>query len=261
MATSGTALSWRISGRALALAGAAAVAFLAANAAYQTALRMEPALVTPVRDAASPHMPLAGAEGQGLLARAQSKAGALALLTYLETQTSQAYCGPASIVSVLNAMQVPAPVAAPLAPHPYFTQDNLFATAGPELLDRATVERRGMSLSEVAAVFARFGAEVRTVFAADVTLDAFRAEAAAALAAPGRFVVVNYHRAGLGQEGRGHISPLGAYDAASDRFLLLDVSRYKHPPAWVPAAGLYAAMAMETATPGQSRGYLIVASP
>jgi hypothetical protein len=43
-------------------------------------------------------------------------------------------------------------------------------------------------------------------------------------------VIVNYLRKAIGQEKGGHISPLAAYDAETDRFLILDVSRYKYPP-------------------------------
>jgi hypothetical protein len=34
-------------------------------------------------------------------------------------------------------------------------------------------------------------------------------------------VIVNYSRVALGQEGASHISPLAAYDAESDSFLVL----------------------------------------
>ena len=58
-----------------------------------------------------------------------------------------------------------------------------------------------------------------------------------ALAEPNRYVIVNYLRRTLGQERGGHISPLAAYDADADRFLILDVSRYKYPPVWVKTGG------------------------
>jgi hypothetical protein len=35
-------------------------------------------------------------------------------------------------------------------------------------------------------------------------------------------VIVNYLRNAIGQEWGGHISPLAAYDADTDRFLILD---------------------------------------
>jgi hypothetical protein len=46
----------------------------------------------------------------------------------------------------------------------------------------------------------------------------------------------------MGQETGGHISPLAAYDSKSDRFLILDVARYKYPPVWVSASDLFVAM-------------------
>ena len=73
------------------------------------------------------------------------------------------------------------------------------------------------------------------------------------------FVLVNYLRKAIGQETGGHISPLAAYDADTDRFLILDVSRYKYPPIWVEADALFGAM--NTAGQRQrrpTRGYAVV---
>ena len=71
---------------------------------------------------------------------------------------------------------------------------------------------------------------------------AFRAAARVYLAQKDRFVIVNYLRKALGQEIGGHISPLAAYDSEADRFLILDVARYKYPPVWVKASDLFDAM-------------------
>jgi Phytochelatin synthase len=38
------------------------------------------------------------------------------------------------------------------------------------------------------------------------------------------YAIVAYQRKAVGQPGFGHISPLGAYDAQSDSFLVLDVN-------------------------------------
>jgi hypothetical protein len=57
----------------------------------------------------------------------------------------------------------------------------------------------------------------------------------------------------------GHISPLAAYDKEGDRFLILDVSRYKYPPVWVEAAALFAAMnTTDKDNENRTRGYVIV---
>ena len=95
--------------------------------------------------------------------------------------------------------------------------------------------------------------------AEDSNLDEFRKTAAAEVGSAGRFVIVNYLRAAIGQEKGGHISPLAAYDAESDRFLILDVSRYKYPPVWVETAALFDAMNTPDADNGdRSRGYVVV---
>jgi len=74
-------------------------------------------------------------------------------------------------------------------------------------------------------------------------------------------VLVNYLRRTIGQERGGHISPLAAYDAETDRFLVLDVSRYKYPPVWVRAQDLYAAMNMPSSdSQNRTRGFLLVAA-
>ena len=71
--------------------------------------------------------------------------------------------------------------------------------------------------------------------ASESTVAAFRKIASDYLNSPNRHVIVNYLRKSIGQEKGGHISPLAAYDADTDRFLLLDVARYKYPPVWISA--------------------------
>ena len=67
---------------------------------------------------------------------------------------------------------------------------------------------------------------------------------------------MNYYRPALGQDGGGHISPLGAYDEESDSFLILDVNPNGHSWVWAPAAALF--QAMRTRDTVENRGYLLV---
>ena len=93
----------------------------------------------------------------------------------------------------------------------------------------------------------------------ETSLEEIRSLARQALSTPNHYVVVNYLRRSIGQERGGHISPLGAYDAETDRFLVLDVSRYKYPPIWVEAAALYAAMnTPDSDNQNRTRGFVIV---
>lgn len=91
-------------------------------------------------------------------------------------------------------------------------------------------------------------------FASDVRLDGFRTRVVPLLFDRETFVAVNFHRPKLGQEGTGHISPLAAWHEASDRFLVLDVSRHRYPPAWVAAADLFSAM--NTVAGTHTRGFV-----
>ncbi|MEL7052676.1 MAG: phytochelatin synthase family protein, partial [Cyanobacteria bacterium J06588_5] len=80
------------------------------------------------------------------------------------------------------------------------------------------------------------------------------------LAEPNNFVVINYLRRSIGQESGGHISPLAAYDADTDRVLILDVSRYKYPPVWVEVESLWNATNTIDSVSGLSRGLVTVSS-
>lgn len=47
----------------------------------------------------------------------------------------------------------------------------------------------------------------------------------------------------MGKVGGGHFSPLGAYHASTDSFLIVDVAKYKYPPVWVAAETLFSSLA------------------
>jgi hypothetical protein len=176
------------------------------------------------------------------------------------TQKTQAYCGVASIVMVLNALGTPAPSTPEYQPYRIFTQDNLLDEHSDAVLPRAVLARQGMTLDELGRLLALHPVSIEVHHAADGGLDAFRAAARDYLAAKDRFVIVNYLRKAIGQQTGGHISPLAAYDAKADRFLVLDVARYKYPPVWVTAADLFAAMnTVDAVNDNKTRGYVLVA--
>ena len=190
-----------------------------------------------------------------------------ALATYFSiadnfvTQKTQAYCGVASIVMVLNAAGVPAPTTPEYQPYHVFTQDNLLDERTEAVLPQAVLARQGMTLDQLGALLALHPPlTIEVHHAADGGLDAFRAAARDYLATKDHFVVVNYLRKAIGQQTGGHISPLAAYDAKEDRFLILDVARYKYPPVWVKASDLFAAMnTTDRSNDDKTRGYVLVA--
>jgi hypothetical protein len=176
------------------------------------------------------------------------------------TQKTGAYCGVASIVMVLNAVGVPAPTAPEYQPFHTFTQDNVLDEQTDAVLPRDVLARQGMTLDQLGGLLALHPLTIEVHHAADGGLDAFRAAARDYLAAKDHFVIVNYLRRALGQQTGGHISPLAAYDAKVDRFLILDVARYKYPPIWVKAADLFDAMnTTDASNDNKTRGYVLIA--
>jgi len=175
------------------------------------------------------------------------------------TQKTQAYCGVASMVMVLNALHVPAPTTPEYQPYHTFTQDNVLDERTDAILPREVLGRQGMTLDQLGALLRLHPATVEVHHAADGGLETFRTSARDYLATNDHFVIINYLRKAIGQQAGGHISPLAAYDAKSDRFLILDVARYKYPPVWVTASDLFAAMnTTDAANDNKTRGYVLV---
>ncbi|MBV8613328.1 MAG: phytochelatin synthase family protein [Acetobacteraceae bacterium] len=169
------------------------------------------------------------------------------------------FCGVASSVMVLNALGIPSPVDPEWYPNQYWTQSNIFTASALKVIPSVQkIEGRGLTLDQLATLLRVSGAKVEAVFASDTTLEAFRAAALDALRKSDVFVVVNVLRGRLGQDGGGHISPLAAYNAEADRFLLMDVARYKYLPSWITARQLFDAMQPVDPSSGKSRGFLLV---
>ena len=116
-----------------------------------------------------------------------------------------------------------------------------------------------MTLDQIGGILATQPVKAEIHHASDSSVDEFRNLASSYLAQPGHFVIVNYLRKALGEQTGGHISPLAAYDAKADRFLILDVARYKYPPVWVKTTDIFDAMNTPDAANGdKTRGFVLV---
>jgi len=103
---------------------------------------------------------------------------------------------------------------------------------------------------------------VSATYASASSVAGLRAQTMAAFSStPPAMVGLNFNRLQLGEIGGGHMSPVGAYDNRTDRFLILDVSRYKYPPVWVTATALFASMNTTDSDAGKSRGWVVVSVP
>jgi hypothetical protein len=194
-------------------------------------------------------------EGQKLLDEADAKADLVPLLEQYVTQSAGNFCGVASSVMVLNAMQVPAPNAKEWGAA-HFTQDNFWNDCAKTVLSPTLMP--GMTVDQLGDLLQCHPARAKVVHASDTNVADFRALVAKNLATSGDFLIVNYDRAGVGQETMGHISPLGAYHSKADKVLLLDVARYKYPPVWADLPALFAATQTNDFVSAKSRGFASV---
>lgn len=197
-------------------------------------------------------------EGQKLLESSKAKVDFYPLSEHFVTQQTQGFCGVASAVMVLNALQVKAPEVEAWSPYRVFTQENLFNDAANKVHPASAVNQGGMTIDQLGDLLQCHPAQAKVVHAGNSSLESFRSEASKNLATAGDFVIVNWDRAGVGMDTMGHISPLGAYDEASDKFLLMDVARYKYAPHWVDAAALFRAMSTNDLSSGGTRGWVSV---
>lgn len=196
-------------------------------------------------------------EGSRLLSESTAKADFGKLVATFVTQDHQAFCGIASAVTVLNALPVTAP-ATPVGLQ--FTQQNFFSPVTRSVMLPEDVQKTGVTLAQLANLLSTHPTKVELTYASDVTLDDMRARLTKNLGDPNDFVLVNYQRGELQQESLGHISPVAAYHAPSDRFLVLDVARYKYPPTWIPTEALFRAMRANDLLSGKSRGFLEISA-
>ena len=200
-------------------------------------------------------------QGEAFLLEAHALEAYFPISVAFETQKTQAYCGVASMVMALNALHAPAPSTPEYQPYTVFTQDNLLDEKTDAILPRDVLAHHGMTLDQLGQILKLHPVAVDVHHAAAGGVDEFRKLASDYLASRNHIVIVNYLRKSLGEERGGHISPLGAYDEKADRFLILDVARYKYPPVWVKTTDLFDAM--NTTDPdndNKTRGYVLISS-
>ena len=206
------------------------------------------------------------------------------LSNHFVSQDNKIFCGPVSSAIVLNALRLgrkkglpqdSASIAKderawlPKGFNPFFgkytpgnvlnerTKSRVEVLGKPIEIDGKRVRDFGLQLRQLAGVLGAHGLDVTVrVVGEDTDAATIRREIARNLATRDDYVLVNYARKSLGQPGGGHISPLGAYDEASDSFLIMDVNPNRAPWVWVKADDLIAAM--RTFDTVENRGYLLI---
>jgi hypothetical protein len=225
----------------------------------------------------------ASEEGLARLSRSTAKVDFPALANQFEAQSNGAFCGPTAAAIVLNTVRGRS---ADL-PHdrsrmrpedfkympkafdptlPRFTQDNVITKARktraqvlgePVTIGGKQVEDFGFQTRQLDELLRANGLATRLVIVDDSkTVQDIRSDLVDNLKRGGDYVIVSYLREAVGQKGRGHISPLGAYDSVSDSFLVLDVNPTSAGWVWMPTATLV--KGMRTFDTVENRGYILI---
>ena len=228
-------------------------------------------------------VPFSSDEGLARLARSTAKVDFPALANQFEAESNGAFCGPASAAIVLNAVRGRSPdlprdrsrlhsedlkyIPSAYDPTiPRFTQDNVITkglkTRAQVLGEPVTVNGKqiqdfGYQVRQLDEMLRANGLTTRLVIVDDSKPEQdIRTDLVENLKHRGDYVIVNYQRKAVGQQGPGHISPLGAYDAESDSFLVLDVNPASAGWVWMPTATLV--KGMRTFDTVENRGYILV---
>lgn len=179
----------------------------------------------------------------------------LKLLSHFTTQKTVTYCGVASVVMVLNSSDLTPPPDSQHAAYYYFNQDDFFNNETNKIILPEEVQKNGITLLKLSKIVKSYGLKNEPFFANNLDVDKFRNTLKNAIL-DDKFVVINFLRSKLGQNGGGHHSPIAAYDEETDRFLLLDVARYKYPAYWVKTQDLW--NAINTLDGNTYRGFLVI---
>jgi hypothetical protein len=259
-----------------------AIAFLLATAQLPPALALDNAPAAVVQEL----VPFSSDEGLARLARSTAKLAFPALANQFEPQSNPAFCGPASAAIVLNAVRgrsadlprdgsrlgaedlqyVPGNFDPTIR---RFTQDNVITkgqkTRAQVLGEPLTINGKqirdfGYQVRQFEEMLRANGATTRLTIVDENKIEQdVRNDLVETLRRRGDYVIVAYKRDAVGQRGGGHISPLGAYDAESDSFLVLDVNPERAGWVWMPTATLV--KGMRTFDTAENRGYIVIQSP
>ncbi len=265
----------------MSLVARIALAFLLVTAQFPAAFALDNVPASVVQEL----VPFSSEEGLARIARSTAKVDFPVLANQFEAQSNATFCGPTSAAIVLNAVRgrsadlprdrsrlrtedlqyVPNNFDPTI---PRFTQDNVITkgqkTRSQVLGEPVTINGKqitdfGYQVRQLDEMLRANGLITRLTIVDDRKVEQdIRTELVENLKRPGDYVIVSYRRDAVGQRGGGHISPLGAYDAESDSFLVLDVNPASAGWVWMPTTTLI--KGMRTFDTVENRGYILIES-
>ena len=190
-------------------------------------------------------------------------------INHFVSQQDGGSCFRASATIVLNAMSMHG-VEPPVQPGTfwrpetpgYWVQDNVVNnTCATSNCTGPYPHCIGASLKQASRALACTGVNVTALHARDASLATaadFATLLEANLGTEGSHVVINFIGTPMdGLDHGGHYSPVVAYHPTRGMALVLDVSRYKYPPWWVPIATLWKGID-SLDSKGTRRGLMVV---
>ncbi|VDM99473.1 unnamed protein product [Thelazia callipaeda] len=168
------------------------------------------------------------------------------------TQDEPAFCGLATLVMALNALEVD-PGRVWKSPWRFYHESMLDCCVP---LD--DIKKSGITLLQFTCLAEcnKLCTTLKYAESGEDFLHDLRGTVKRCMAADDIILVVSYNRQVLGQTGAGHFSPLGAYHEDTDQVLIMDVARFKYPPHWVPLTVIRDAMLNIDQTTGKPRGFV-----
>ena len=149
---------------------------------------------------------------------------------------------------------------------PRFTQDNLITKGQktraqvlgePLTINGKQVSDYGYEIRQLDEMLRANGVDTKLTIVDDSKAEQdIRSELVENLKRRGDYVIVAFLREAVGERGGPHISPVGAYDAESDSFLVLDVNPANADWVWMPAKTLV--NGTRTFDKIENRGYVLV---
>lgn len=203
---------------------------------------------------------LVSPEGQAIFQNSNIKQDFWQLIPHYISQKNLYYCGIASAVMVLNALNISAPFDPNLSPYSLFTQKNFFNKEIVEqVFSPSDVDGSGVKFEDLAKALELHGVKVQIFYTSKKKPETVKKNLIAALKTPDTYVLAFFVQKYLFDKGKAHVSPVAAYDEKSDRFLILDVARFQRPPVWVSSSDLYQAMSLSYwGYDNEIRGYLLI---
>jgi len=187
---------------------------------------------------------------------------------HLIQQTTDSSCSLATAVMLLNTVRGCEGHLRHTGP---VSESSLLDTLGDQVWRAAVAQDgNGLSLTEFAAAMERALAsfecdgswriEIAPVTDADAVIRDLRTALTKMERDGTGFAAANFHLDLFYGDGSdvGHFSPVGAYDAARDLVLMLDVYKKDYEPMWAPLPRLAKAMATLSRKTGEPRGYAVV---